>query len=987
MATADEVVFSYAVNASNLISQNNAAAASFKQMGTATEQAGASAQKASAGVKALSAAYRGVMALAVIKFVQSTVAAQEAAFRVTTKLNDALKNNADMATTSSAAWEDYSKSISSYTAFSEQAVTSTIAMLGQQNLTADRIKSLTPLIADLASKYGLDLQSATMKVTRALGGSTRALSMLGIQMTGVVKGADNFAAVAAGLTKGVGGFARQVQFTASVAIAQFKNSLNELKITIGQGLAPIVSAIALTVKGFVDTINKVPKPVLQVAAALAVVVGVGKVFKGVWGTLTGAMTNAVRVVAPMFAGLGSVAQGADGANDSLTDLSSTMSSAATSSTVVGVTATKTTGALALQGVATAAVSVETVNLARAYMAAQLALGSTVAQAEAATVSMYGLAAANAAVGKSAPIAAAAQTTFSKFTTVLGGVGVAASIVAVGFGVVSSIMGMMKARAEAAAQAMAKLRLEAVMGSGAEGAAAIRAYAAKAAPPTQVGQRFGAALGARSVAESEVQQAAIVKRLTAEQAAYNEQIAVSEAALKLADKALAQFGKTTQKMEKGQAAFLKTFATTGKAFQKFTGYDLQGAVKGIGELGMASYSARTAFTEMGAAQQAAGTEMGGSMEYILQLAREGGAAFATYSKSHEELAAAAKGVVESQGALREAVTKTIEEVKAAAVDWKASFMANMDVMQQGLADVGSQAKVTAADLMEAAVDAGESLRTWKREFDLLDDNFGNRPGFKDFMQDMGTLPLEDQVKIFQAINHEMSDKEAAGYFGRVAKNARILHATANDAFARLIGPVKNLVSAIKDLADRMFPAVHAGDEMARTADFMAQALETARGEGDKMVSTADNLISSLGSIPPVHIDTAAAKAALDELLARTRELEGIEGTTGGGGAGHHGHGPVPGPRPLPEGHSGGWVGPQGIKKMHRGGLMWDERAAVLQVGEFVMRREAVGRIGLGALRSMNSGNGGGGGGDLNIKVIADRRQFRRSLDWDYSVQGY
>lgn len=984
MATADEVVFSYAVNASNLISANNAAAASFKQLGGATKEAGTAAQTASAGVKALSAAYRGVMALAIVKFVQSTVAAQEAAFRVTTKLNDALKNNADMATISSAAWEDYSKSISSYTAFSEQAVTSTIAMLGQQNLTADRIKSLTPLIADLASKYGLDLQSATLKVTRALGGSTRALSMLGIQMTGVVKGADNFAAVAAGLTKGVGGFARQVQFTASVAIAQFKNSLNELKITIGQGLAPIVSAIALTVKGFVDTINKVPKPVLQAAAALAVVVGVGKVFRGVWGTLAGAMTRAVQVFMPTFAGLGSVAQGADGATDSLTDLSSTMSSAATSSTVVGVTATKTAGALAVQGVATAAVSVETVNLARAYMAAQLALGSTVAQAEAATASMYGLAAANAAAGKSAPAMGAAQTGFSKFTTVLGGVGVAASIVAVGFGVVSSIMGMMKARAEAAAQAMAKLRLEAVMGSGAEGAAAIRAYAAKAAPPS-LPSRFGAALGSRSVAESEVQQAAIIKRLTAEQAAYNEQIAASEAALKLADKALAQFGKTTQKMEKGQAAFLKTFATTGKAFQKFTGYDLQGAVKGIGELGMASYSARTAFTEMGAAQQAAGTEMGGTMEFILQLAREGGTAFEEYTKKHRDLAKAAEGVVQSQGALREAVTKTIEEVKAAAVDWKNSFMANMDVMQQGLADVGSQAKVTAADLMEAAVDAGESLRTWKSEFDLLDANFGNRPGFKDFMQDMGTLPLEDQVKIFQAINHEMSDKAAAGYFATVARNAKLLHATANDAFARLIGPVKDLVAAIKDLADRMFPAAKAGDEMARTADFMAQSLETARGEGDKMVSTADNLISSLGSIPPVHIDTAAAKAALDELLARTRELEGVKGTTSGGGGGHHGHGP-PGPRPPVEPHSGGYIGSQGIKKMHRGGMMWDERAAVLQVGEFVMRREAVGRIGLGALHAMNSGRGGGGG-DLNIKVVADRRQFRRSLDWDYSVQGF
>ena len=58
-----------------------------------------------------------------------------------------------------------------------------------------------------------------------------------------------------------------------------------------------------------------------------------------------------------------------------------------------------------------------------------------------------------------------------------------------------------------------------------------------------------------------------------------------------------------------------------------------------------------------------------------------------------------------------------------------------------------------------------------------------------------------------------------------------------------------------------------------------------------------------------------------------------------------------------GHEGGQVTAGGIKRFHSGGLANDEVPAVLQQGEFVLSKQAVDTIGLGAVRSMNEGGGG------------------------------
>ena len=106
------------------------------------------------------------------------------------------------------------------------------------------------------------------------------------------------------------------------------------------------------------------------------------------------------------------------------------------------------------------------------------------------------------------------------------------------------------------------------------------------------------------------------------------------------------------------------------------------------------------------------------------------------------------------------------------------------------------------------------------------------------------------------------------------------------------------------------------------------------------------------------------------------------------------------------HSGGFINRHrggAIQRLHGGGgfrLAPDERAAVLQTGEFVMQRRAVNRIGVGALRALNEGRGGValGSGDaparssssapeFKFTIRPDRRRFGRDIGYDWTTRGW
>jgi hypothetical protein len=76
--------------------------------------------------------------------------------------------------------------------------------------------------------------------------------------------------------------------------------------------------------------------------------------------------------------------------------------------------------------------------------------------------------------------------------------------------------------------------------------------------------------------------------------------------------------------------------------------------------------------------------------------------------------------------------------------------------------------------------------------------------------------------------------------------------------------------------------------------------------------------------------------------------------------HHAtHDPDGDPGSDPGFHSGGLIMHRGGQVMHRGGLAGDEVPIIAQRGEFMLRRSAVQRIGLGNLRALNDGGSIGG----------------------------
>jgi len=106
-----------------------------------------------------------------------------------------------------------------------------------------------------------------------------------------------------------------------------------------------------------------------------------------------------------------------------------------------------------------------------------------------------------------------------------------------------------------------------------------------------------------------------------------------------------------------------------------------------------------------------------------------------------------------------------------------------------------------------------------------------------------------------------------------------------------------------------------------------------------------------------------------------------------------------------GHEGGLINRHrggAVERLHSGGfgrLAGDERAAILQVGEFVMRRAAVDRIGVPALKAMNAGRGdvalgdgraptrSSGATEIKVTVRPDRRRFGRDLGYDWLTRGW
>ena len=121
----------------------------------------------------------------------------------------------------------------------------------------DQIKTIIPLVQDLAAAKGMDLAGAADLVSKTLGSSTNALSRYGIEVEGNVGSTERLTSLANGLTSAFGGQAEAAAKVGTGALQQLDNQLGDLKETIGGLVTEILVKVVPTLKLMADGLQRV----------------------------------------------------------------------------------------------------------------------------------------------------------------------------------------------------------------------------------------------------------------------------------------------------------------------------------------------------------------------------------------------------------------------------------------------------------------------------------------------------------------------------------------------------------------------------------------------------------------------------------------------------------------------------------------------------------------------------------------------------------
>ena len=123
----------------------------------------------------------------------------------------------------------------------------------------DQIKTIIPLVQDLASAKMMQLSVAADLVSKTLGSSTNALSRYGIEVKGTVGSSERLHSLVAGLTNAFGGQAVAMAKAGTGPLKQLKNAWGDLKEYIGGAIAQssIFRGVIKGLTGFVSKLTDV----------------------------------------------------------------------------------------------------------------------------------------------------------------------------------------------------------------------------------------------------------------------------------------------------------------------------------------------------------------------------------------------------------------------------------------------------------------------------------------------------------------------------------------------------------------------------------------------------------------------------------------------------------------------------------------------------------------------------------------------------------
>lgn len=210
-------------------------------------------------------AFAGVAGAALMGFAKEA----ESAEQQSRKLGNSIENAGTFSVGAQKRLEDLAKQIQDVTTADGDAIIGMQSLLAQFGFTEEQIKSLTPLVVDLSSKMGIDMDVAAKAVAKSATGSETALKKMGIQVDKASAGGDSFKATMDALAGTVGGFAQKEAETFSGKIEQLKVSLGDLKEGIGAGVIDVFSGAIGGATGLSQALGDIDPDIQNTAGQIA----------------------------------------------------------------------------------------------------------------------------------------------------------------------------------------------------------------------------------------------------------------------------------------------------------------------------------------------------------------------------------------------------------------------------------------------------------------------------------------------------------------------------------------------------------------------------------------------------------------------------------------------------------------------------------------------------------------------------------------------
>lgn len=243
----------------------------------------------------------GLISAAIIKGVAEFRETEEA----TNSLTKAMINNGIYSKQLRDQYVEQANALASVSKFEGDQIIAAQAALQQQIGSIKVTKELTQAILDFATAQKMDVASAAEVVGKSIGTSTNALARYGIEVNSAANESDKMTQVISGLNNKFGGQAEAATQGLGALTMLHKTAMDLLE-SLGSQLAPVITQVAQSLRGFGEDSTAVSFAINGIANAFKLLVSLGygvvEVFNFVGTTIAGAISTPVEALSQLMQG-------------------------------------------------------------------------------------------------------------------------------------------------------------------------------------------------------------------------------------------------------------------------------------------------------------------------------------------------------------------------------------------------------------------------------------------------------------------------------------------------------------------------------------------------------------------------------------------------------------------------------------------------------------------------------------------------------------